>query len=77
MPVGSSAAKIRSKLNLRFHAPIVTLPIVGSSTALKFDLGDFVLTTVDSRVLTQPNGFKYVQETIRITSDGIRADRYY
>ena len=75
MPVGSSAAKIRAKLNLRFHAPIVTLPIVGSSTALKFDLGDFALTTVDSRVVTLPNGFEYVQETIRITSDGIRADR--
>ena len=54
----------------------MTLPIVGSSTALRFDLGDFVLTTTDSRVINQPSGYKYVQETIRITSDGIRADRY-
>ena len=53
----------------------MTLPIVGSSSVLKFDLGDFFLTTTDSRVVSQPNGFKYVQETIRITSDGIRADR--
>ena len=76
VPVGSTAAKIRAKLNLHFHAPVITLPIVGSSSALRFDLGDFVLTTTDSQVITLPNGFEYVQETIRIKSDGIRADRY-
>ena len=35
-----------------------------------------MITTVDSQVITQVNGSKYVQETIRITSDGIQADRY-
>jgi len=43
---------------------------------IRFDLGNFLVTTGKPKLLTLPNGTEFVREAIMIESDGIKAERY-
>ena len=43
---------------------------------IRFDLGNFEAKTGNPKLLTLPNGTKFIQETIMIETDGIKAERY-